>query len=79
MSDQVEVPFKHGETGDQAVLLLAAAEELGLDPNVISTTTGGFVAPQEVVDKAFGDESEKDDEKPAKKAAKKATAKKAQE
>lgn len=53
-----EVPedeFVEGLSSDNAVLLLAAAEELGLDQNVVRTSTdgaGGFYAPPEVVKKA---------------------------
>jgi hypothetical protein len=39
-------------TRDNAVLLLAAAQELGLDPGVVRTYEGGFGAPDEVLDKA---------------------------
>ena len=52
MSDQVEVPFGD-EPGEQATLLLAAAEELGLDPDVVRTSEGAFVVPSEVNDKAY--------------------------
>jgi len=52
MSDEVDVPFDDNPS-DQAVLLLAAAEDLGLDPDVVRTSEGGFVAPKEVHDKAF--------------------------
>ena len=38
---------------DNAVLLLAAAQELDLPPGVVATTSDGyFTVPQEVVDKA---------------------------
>lgn len=53
-----EVPddeFVGGLSSDNAVLLLAAAEELGLDQSVVRTSTdgeGGFYAPPEVVKKA---------------------------
>lgn len=70
MSDLVEVPFgdKPSET---ATLLLAAAEELDLDANVVGTSDNGiFRVPQEVADQAgFGEEKA-----PAKKAAAKKTA-----
>lgn len=70
MSDDVEVPFDDNAT-DTAVLLLAAAEDLGLDPHVVRTYEGAFVVPKEVHDKAFP---------PAKKAAaKKSAPKKTQE
>jgi hypothetical protein len=52
MSDQVEVPFDDSP-GEQATLLLAAADELGLDPDVVRTTEGGFSVPSEVNDKAY--------------------------
>lgn len=68
MSD-VEI---EGRSRDTAVLLLAAAEDLGLDPSVVRTTTNGYVVPEEVAKKADGG-----DKAPAKKAAaKKAPAKK---
>jgi len=51
MSEQVEVPFD--KPSDQATLLLAAAEELGLDPSVVQTRDGAFVVPQDVHDKAY--------------------------
>ena len=70
MSDAVEVPFDDNPT-DQAVLLLAAAEELDLDQSVVATGEGMFVVPQEVHDKAFGKKKA-----PAKKAAAKKSAKK---
>lgn len=57
-------------TSDNAVLLLAAAQELGLDPGVVATTGDGvFSVPQEVVDKAGLGEKKRP-------AAKKAAAKK---
>jgi hypothetical protein len=64
MSDLVEVPFDDNNA-DNATLLLAAAEDLGLDPSVVQTTEGAFLVPQEVHDEAFG-----------KKAAKKSASKK---
>jgi hypothetical protein len=63
MSDEVAVPFGDNPS-DQATLLLAAAEDLGLDPGVVRTTEGGFAVPEEVNDKAFGKKKT-----PAKKAA----------
>ena len=55
MSDEtVEVPFS-ANNEETAVLLLAAAEELDLDPAVaVRTSEGNFVVPKEVADKAFG-------------------------
>lgn len=74
MSDAVEVPY--GESArDTAVLLLAAVEELELDPSVITTSPedGVFYVPAEVAKKAKASDAE---EKPAKKAvAKKTTSK----
>jgi hypothetical protein len=65
--EQIEVPF--GDDPSQtATLLLAAAEELGLDQSVVGTQEGAFLVPPEVNDKAF--------KKPAKKAATKSAAKK---
>lgn len=52
MSDEVDVPFDD-KTSDNAVLLLAAAEDLGLDPAVVRTYEGGFTVPKEVHEKAF--------------------------
>jgi len=52
MSNEVTVRFA-GEASDRATLLLAAAEELGLDPSVVQTYEGGFLVPQEVHDKAY--------------------------
>ena len=68
MADElVEVPFGDNAS-DQATLLLAAAEDLGLDPSTVGTREGAFVVPQEVHDKAFGKPE------PAKKTAAKKTA-----
>jgi hypothetical protein len=74
MSDTTEVPFKNtrDEQRDQAVLLLAAAEELGLQPDVVQVKEGAFVVPNEVNDQAFGERKST-----KKAAAKKSTAKKA--
>lgn len=64
MAEYVEV---EGVNEENAILLLAAAEELKLDPSVVRTTGEGyFLVPQEVADKAFP---------PKKGAAKKAAAK----
>lgn len=47
INDRIEINH------DNAVLLLAAAEELGLDQRIVETTSDGrFRVPQEVVDKA---------------------------
>lgn len=54
---------------ENAVLLLAAAEELGLEPGVVATYEGGFGAPDEVLKKAGFDP---DSGLPTKKAAKEA-------
>lgn len=70
MTDEVRVPF--GEfASDDAVLLLAAAEELGVGQGVVKTSEGAFVVPQAVYDRAFGSP---EPEVPAKKAAAKKTA-----
>lgn len=86
MTDTVTVPFGENAS-DNAVLLLAAAEELDLGAGVVKTSEGAFVVPQEVYDRAFGEseqepekdtepEPEPEPEKPAKKSAAKKTAKK---
>lgn len=49
--DMVEIAFDDNPH-DQAVLLLAAADDLGLDPSVVRTGSGTFVVPKEVADKA---------------------------
>jgi hypothetical protein len=42
-----------GLTSENAILLLAAAEELGLDPSVVATTTENvFLVPAKVAEKA---------------------------
>jgi hypothetical protein len=64
MSDRVEIPFDK-KPGDQAVLLLAAAEDLGLDASEVRTYEGGFIVSQEIKDKAY----------PKKKSAKKSESK----
>lgn len=83
MTDEVKVPY--GEDAQEtATLLLAAAEELGLDAYVVRTSSDGvFYVPDEVASKAKveveDDESdaEAEEKKPAKKtAAKKSAAKK---
>lgn len=68
MSDE----FVGGRSADTAVLLLAAAEELGLDPSVVRTTSDGYLVPAEVAKKVGGDS----EEKPARRTAKKTAAKK---
>jgi hypothetical protein len=73
-----EVEVK-GLNSENATLLLAAAEELGLPAHVVRTDGhgGSFFVPEEVANKAdLGDESAKANKSTAKKAtAKKATAK----
>lgn len=54
---EVEVPYE-GKAAEKATLLLAAAEELGVGQEVIKTRTGMFVAPAEVVEKAFAPREE---------------------
>lgn len=75
----IEVPFGDNNK-DNAILLLAAADDLGLDQSVVRTKLGAFVVPEEVAEKAFGKAkvAEATEEKaPAKKTtAKKTTAKK---
>jgi len=49
--EEVEVPFGDNPT-ETAVLLLAAAEESGVDQSVVRTGTGVFYAPKSIADKA---------------------------
>jgi hypothetical protein len=64
---EVEVPYGDSAT-DTAVLLLAAAEELDLDPAVVKSQEGHFLVPEEVAEKAgvdyHGDEDEAAPEPP---------------
>lgn len=63
MSEHVEVPFGD-KSGETATLLLAAAEDLGLDPGVVRTTSEySFVVPEEVAAKAGLDTVSEDEEK----------------
>ena len=56
MTDNVNVDQGEHSQQDAATLLLAAAEELGLDPGVVRLSTSGsgpgFNAPEDVVKKA---------------------------
>ncbi len=69
---EIQVPFGDNNS-DNAVLLLAAAEELGLDPSVVKTNEGAFLVSQEIYDKAFGPRDE-EPKVPVKKTAAKRTA-----
>jgi hypothetical protein len=54
----IEIPFGDSNK-DNAVLLLAAAEELGEDASVVRTTDSAFVVSEELAKKAgFNDEGE---------------------
>lgn len=55
--DEQDETFLEGVSEDNAVLLLAAAEEQGLDPSVVQVDSvrGGFSAPAEVVAAAKSD------------------------
>lgn len=44
-------------TEDNAVLMLDAAEKLGVDKGVVRVEQAGLTAPEEVLDKAFGRKS----------------------
>jgi len=64
----VEVPFED-DPGEQATMLLAAAEDLGMGQEVVQTRSGAFYVPEEVRDKASGSGTEQkqdaeQDEKP---------------
>lgn len=50
-NELIEVPFDENP-GDQAVLLLAAAEEMKRDPGEVATVTGGFMVPEDIAVKA---------------------------
>lgn len=65
MSDKV---FISGQNHDNAVLLLAAAEDLEVDVAVVATVDGGFSVPVEVAEAAGFDS----DGRPKRAAAKKA-------
>jgi hypothetical protein len=77
----VQVPFGDDQQ-ETAMLLLAAAEDLGLDASVVSVNSdGGFNAPEEVAKKAKAetasdDADDAEEKKPAKKAAAKRSASK---
>jgi hypothetical protein len=60
MSETVKVPY--GKGGDNATLLLAAAEELDMEPGVVRTSLHGFEVPKEVADKAGLDGYDPDEE-----------------
>lgn len=58
-NEMVEIPFEN--QSDQAILLLAAVEELGEDPASVETRTdggGAFRVPLAVAEQAFGDRLE---------------------
>ena len=74
----IEIPFGDNNT-DNAVLLLAAAEELKQDASVVRTSDSAFIVPEDIAKKAGlkGEKVEDEDsasEEP-KPAAKKASAK----
>ncbi len=48
-----ETGFVAGLNQENAILLLAAAEESGLGQEVVLTTENGFIAPLQVLDLAF--------------------------
>lgn len=64
MSEQVAVPYGDSAS-DTAVLLLAAAETLDLDPSVVVSQEGHFLAPKEVADEAGVDYDGDEDAAPA--------------
>ena len=53
MSDKIRVA---GASSDNAILLLAAAQELDLPAHVVETTEGAFLVPPAVAEKAGFDE-----------------------
>lgn len=60
MSKNVKVPY--GKGAENATLLLAAAEEMDMDPSVVRTTSYGFEVPEEVAKKAGVDIDTSDDD-----------------
>lgn len=77
MSEYVEVPFE-GKAAEKAVLLLAAAEELGVGQDSVRTVTGAFLVPAEVNEKAFAprvSQGNSEGEEKPRRAAKKSTTK----
>jgi len=75
---RTEVPFGDSAS-DTAVLLLAAAEALGLDQGVVKTGTGVFIVPTEVAEAAKQDlpapvDESEEAEKPKRRPAAKKTA-----
>jgi hypothetical protein len=72
----VEISFGDDNT-KTAILLLAAAEELGRGPREVRTTIGSFIVDAEIAAQAgLIDKPKKAKKTPAKKAAKKTAAKK---
>jgi hypothetical protein len=61
MAENDETVKVSGASQDNAVLLLAAAEELGLDPHVVVVEGDGFRVPKEVAEKADVDAQADDD------------------
>ncbi len=58
---EVEISFGDNAS-DTAILLLAAAAELGRDASEVRTTKGAFVVPEEIADAAgYGAAPEEDD------------------
>ena len=53
MTVQVGETHVIGKTGDQARALLAAAELLGLEPEVVRSVDQGFTVPSAVAELAF--------------------------
>lgn len=67
-----------GRSSQRAILLLAAAEHLGLRADVVRTTSAGYIVPQGVADEAGLTDADEEADAPVKKpVAKKAAAKKA--
>lgn len=59
----IHVPWGE-DASDTATLLLAAAEVLELPPEVVRTTSDGFLAPEEVAEKAGLHTGKPDDSEP---------------
>lgn len=57
--------FVAGRSRENAILLLAATKDLGLSPQVVRTTTNGYLVPEQVAKQAFGKPEKKAEPKPA--------------
>lgn len=54
----VDLRVRQSERPETARRLLAAAEQAGLDPHVVRSTSDGYIVPARVAELAFGDPAE---------------------